>query len=123
MKLQFKRLRLLWIFAWLFGVVALAAYELYKLHALMTAGHQIGAAVAKGLDETVTRETATVPVSQCFGLLPLGPVGNPYLVIAVGDVILGTLITGFAILVVYRLRRGFRRDPPMGKSDGEFRNA
>lgn len=103
--------------------VALAAYELYNLHRAMTATYAIGAAVAKGLGGTMSQPTATVSVSLCFGLIPVGTVDNPYLVIAVGDVMLGTLIAGFAILVAYTLRGAVRRDPPVGESGGEFRNA
>ncbi len=111
------------MFASFLSGMALAAYEVNNLHRVMTAGNAIGAAVAKGLGGTVSKTTATVSVSLCFGLIPLGPVSNPYLVIAVGDVILGTLITGFAIVLVYTLRAAYWRNRPVGTSYGESRNA
>jgi hypothetical protein len=103
--------------------MALAAYELNNLHRAMTAANEIAAAAAAGLGGTVTQTTATVTVGLCFGLIPLGPVANPYLVIAVGDVILGTLVTGCAILFVYTLRGALHRNPPVGTSEEESRNA
>jgi hypothetical protein len=109
MRIPSKRSFFLSILASLLSGVALAAYELNTLHRAMNVANETAAAVAKGLGGTVSDATATVSVSLCFGLIPLGPVGNPYLVIAVGDVILGTLITGLAILVVFMLCGAFRR--------------
>jgi len=123
MKLPSKRQLILAMLASLLGGVALAAYELNSLHRGLNVGHEIGAAVAKVLGGTVTQETVTVYVSLCFGLIPVERLDNPYLVIAVGDLILGTLITAFAIVVVYTLRGAFSRNTPMDKPDGESRNA
>ena len=107
------------------GGAAMAAYELNNLHRSMTAGQEIAAAVARGLGgptATPTNLVETVSVSLFFGLIPLGRVGHPYLVIAVGDVILGTLVTGFSILLVYTLR-GAIGNPPVDKPQGESRTA
>jgi hypothetical protein len=103
---------------------ALAAYEVNELRRAMTVSHQIAQAIASGLGGgTVSRTSSTVSVSLCFGLIPLGPVDKPYLVVAVGDVILGTLVAGLVILMVYSLRGGFRRNAHVGRSDKELRNA
>jgi hypothetical protein len=40
---------------------------------------------------------------------------------AVGDLILGALITGLAIVLIYRVRASFRRNGPVGKSHEECR--
>jgi hypothetical protein len=125
MKLPSKRSLLLSMFTPPLGGVALAAYELNNLHRGIKVAHEIGASVAKGLggSETIFEPITTVSVSLCFGLIPLGPVGDPYLVIAVGDFLLGTLITGFAILVGYTLRQALSRNAPMGNSHRESSNA
>jgi hypothetical protein len=99
------------------GGVALAAYDLDTLHRGITASREIAQAVAKGLGGTASELTVTVSPSLCLGLIPLGPVENPYLVVAVGDFILGTLVTGCAILLVYALRAALRRSPSAGSSD------
>jgi hypothetical protein len=124
MKLPSKRMLFLLMLASLLSGAALAAYELNNLHRAMTAGQEIAAAVTRGLGgptATPTNMVENVSVNLFFGLIPLGPVDHPYLVIAVGDVILGTLITGFAILLVYTLRGAFGRNPPVDKSQGESR--
>jgi hypothetical protein len=123
MKLPSKRLFFLSILASLLGGVALAAYELNNLHRALTAGQSIAEAIAGGLGGTPSQITTTFTVRLCFGLIPLGRVGNPYLVIAVGDLILGTFITGFAIVLVYMLRAVFRRNRPVNTSDGESGNS
>jgi CHASE2 domain-containing sensor protein len=118
MTLPSKRLLLFSALASLLGGVALAAYEVNNLHRAMTAGYAIANAVADGLGERTSEITATVSVSLCFGLISMGRVDNPYLVIAVGDVILGTLITGCAIVFVYTLRAAFRRNNKQMPTDG-----
>lgn len=122
MNVPSKRVLVLTILASLLSGVALAAYELDKLHRAMTASEKIADAVAGGLGGTRSQTTVTVTVSLFFGLIPVGRVDNPYLVMAVGDFILGTFITGFAIILVYSLCRAFRRTPPMGTHGGESRN-
>src|SRR5262245_29942231 len=57
-----KRSLFLSILASLVSGVSLAAYELNNLHRAMTAAHEIGAAVAKGLGGTMSQPTATVSV-------------------------------------------------------------
>jgi hypothetical protein len=123
MTLPSKRLLLLLTLASLLGGVALAAYELNNLHRGMSVAREIGAAVAKGLGGAMSEETMTVSVSLCFGLVPVGTVENPYLVIAVGDLILGTLVTAIAIALAYTLLAAFRRNHPVGTSEGETRNS
>lgn len=76
----------------------------------MNVAEAIARSVAEGFGGESTRTAATVDISLCFGLIPLGRVENPYLAIALGDFILGTVFTGFAILLVYTLRGVCRRN-------------
>lgn len=96
--------------------IALAAYELDNFNRGMNVGKAIAHSVAKGLGGTISQSTVTVSVSLCFGLIPVGTVDNPYLVIAVGDVILGTLVTLSAVAIVWVLRETLRRNHPQDKS-------
>lgn len=123
MKLPSKRFLLLSVVASCLGGAALAAYEINNLHRAITVAQKVAAAVVSGLDGdgAPTQTTATVSISLCFGLIPIGRVDNPYLVLAVGDVILGTLLTGFAIALVYMLLAVFHRILPADKSDGDSR--
>jgi hypothetical protein len=90
--------------------VALAAYEVNNLNRVINSADSIADAIAAGLGGIPAGKSVTVTASLCFGLIPLGRVENPQLVIAIGDFILGALITGCGIFLVYTLREAFSRD-------------
>jgi hypothetical protein len=92
--------------------VALAAYEVNNLDRAINSAESIADAIAAGLGGIQSEKSVTITASLCFGLIPLGRVENAHLVIAVGDFILGTLITGCAIFLVYALREAFNRNRP-----------
>lgn len=112
MKPPSKRLILLSMIVSLLGGVALAAFDLSNMHRAINLAHEISEDLAKSFGETaiISEPTTTVSVALCIGLIPVGVVDHPYLVVAVGDAILGSMVTGLAILIIRPLRRAFSRD-------------
>lgn len=104
-----KRWLILSILAAVVGGVALAAYELSILRQAVSLAESVADSVAAGLGGTAADRSVTVSVSLLLGLIPVGPVKNPYLVIAVGDFFLGALISGAAILLAFSGIATFRR--------------
>ena len=104
-----KRWVLLSVLAAIVGGVGLAAYELYVLQQAIAVAESVAESIAAGLGGASAEKSVTVSVSLLLGMIPVGPVDHPYLVIAIGDFVLGALITGAAMLIVYlgivRLRR------------------
>jgi hypothetical protein len=95
------------ILASLMGEAAIAAWELNALHRATSAAHAIAAAFGP-----TGPVTATVSVNLFIGLIPMGRVNHPFLVIAVCDFLLGALAVALAILLVYTVATGSRRKTP-----------
>lgn len=106
------------ILASILGGIALASYEIYKLDRVTTAADAIASAVAAGLGGgTVSSKTVTTSVQLCFGLIPVGRVEHPRLVTAVGNLLVGTIITGCLLFLLLALRRVTRRKAPLSGPD------
>lgn len=101
------------ILASLLGGMALASYEIYRLNRATTAAEAIASEVAAGLGGgSVSNKTVTTSVRLCFGLIPVGRVEHPRLVMAVGNLLAGTIITACLLYLLLALHRVTRRNVP-----------